>query len=878
MLRRYVPSHPARFDPEVKAALEDPRTFSNQDVVLRGRPFRPRRHIGGGMKGVLWECLDLTYDVPRALKIALPDDYADRSAIGEFDKVQRLRRYPQFAQLFEVDEDVEIDLPGIGKRRFVCFVEELVEDSQTLLDYLASQRGALTSTFVWNFVRDFCSALKALRHEGLRHDDLHSGNVLIVSPPGGSTSSDPSVKIIDMGCMVDVSAPPRPVQADGSWIPKSDHLWFVGHIASSLNAMRDRAVLGLRDKRFIEKSVGILSSMLEDDPARQVVHPEDVLKFFRAAYEDSAQPPETGRRTLRDPFEYVSAEFMADDSLLLRIFTPVPWVEQIFGHDPVLVSGPRGCGKSTIFRWLSLRTHLDRPFRGKKLPLEEPFRTTGIYVSCGIELQNRFEWIRRGTMPRHSDGVVHYFNLLLTRELLTTLHLASQKRIFALAYGLGPREEESVCRFVADQLHFDRPFVGGASLYRQALDQIEIAMFECHSSMRRGEKPPNPTSRAYLVDLTSSLTRTIPALKTKKVAFLLDDYSLHRIPKHVQAVLNRIVWHRCDTHIFKVSAEKFGVYRSDSQGASSEAGREMPEEVDCGARFLAMKGTGMSQGDSSRTRKSKSYRFTRDILQHRLKAAKYKGSPDQIIGPSKWRGGSLAAALRNDPLQRRDQYHGLECIADLCSGDVATILLVYRKVFELGGVGPSTTTLVSASRQHEAIVGVSRRSFESIQDYYPMGEQMYSVVDKFGTLIGRMLREGPLVKVGKRPNQVPQCPRIEVDGTSELRRLLSRGRTVNKLNQELVHRTIFVQMDPGRSRHSGVNTLRWQLRRIYLPTFGAALHKNLAVKWTPQHFKYFLTQPAQACDKELRSRMARVQSKAELAAPAQAQRVLSEFQ
>ncbi len=69
------------------------------------------------------------------------------------------------------------------------------------------------------------------------------------------------------------------------------------------------------------------------------------------------------------------------------------------------------------------------------------------------------------------------------------------------------------------------------------------------------------------------------------------------------------------------------------------------------------------------------------------------------------------------------------------------------------------------------------------------------------------------------------------------------------LARELVRRAVFIEMEPGRSRHRFVPTLRWQLRRVYLPAFGAALHKNDAIKWSPSEFKFFLSDPVRTCQR-----------------------------
>ena len=138
--------------------------------------------------------------------------------------------------------------------------------------------------------------------------------------------------------------------------------------------------------------------------------------------------------------------------------------------------------------------------------------------------------------------------------------------------------------------------------------------------------------------------------------------------------------------------------------------------------------------------------------------------------------------------------------------------------------------------------------FERIRSYHPLGPEMYEIVNHFGRLVRNILEKGKMQSHGKGQRKVPpQCPRIEIDQ--------QHGAVPDQLNRaqyelarELVRRAIFIEMEPGLSRKDHVTTLRWQLKRILLPAFNAALSKNDAVKRDPDWFKYFLTNPKEACE------------------------------
>jgi hypothetical protein len=302
-----------------------------------------------------------------------------------------------------------------------------------------------------------------------------------------------------------------------------------------------------------------------------------------------------------------------------------------------------------------------------------------------------------------------------------------------------------------------------------------------------------------------------------------------------------MIWDRQPSHVFKISSEKYGVERGDSREGTVDPTREM-REIDAGYEYLDL---------SDREKVESSYGFAKELLAKRLKLAEYKGTPEEIIGHSTNPEGSIGNALRasyGKPTREENIYYGLETIANTCSGDISVLLEVYRKIFSDGRVTKDTRELVKPHIQHRAIVSESRTRLELIKSYPKYGDKMYLIVSAFGKLSRDILQYGELM--GK---VVPQTTRIEVDQKGQ-----QPGEELTQdqmhMLQELIRRSVFIEMEPGRSRHKNVLTLRLQLRRIYCPAFGTSLAKTTAIKWDPQEFKDFMLRPIEACKTEYEKR------------------------
>jgi hypothetical protein len=251
--------------------------------------------------------------------------------------------------------------------------------------------------------------LYELQQRGEQHGDLHAGNVLVAKSEFDPYNRNQThFRVTDFGVQ----------KLTGSAPHASDYLYTADTLRQLLQCIdyrncegRDRYVYNILRHEFLERHL-IETDTVADPYACNPRALLDKLDSLDDKYRAAAKAQTVAK--LVTPFDYPNCEQMGNSHLLLKSLYSdrVLGLSEIQARSNLVLTGPRGCGKTTVFRAMSLEylisTDDDHP---------NSIDYVGIYYRCD-DLYFSFPRYKRPDRPEALDVPMHF---LIVTLLATTL-------------------------------------------------------------------------------------------------------------------------------------------------------------------------------------------------------------------------------------------------------------------------------------------------------------------------------------------------------------------------------------------------------------------------------------------------------------------------
>jgi serine/threonine protein kinase len=776
------------------------------------------RYIAHGTIGVVFHAVNKEIGDVAACKI-IPQKTLKDGWKTELEKLSVLSNIPTVVQYKAHGSQIltEKNVP-------VVYILYQYFEGSNLERYAKSNPDSITLEFIRELIETTLDVFKALKSGGIIHGDFHEGNIIIADPDPRRLRPKRSIMINDFG----IGGSTTKLE------PKDDYLQLSRICCKLIETYIDPAVLDGWNRFFRDRllQVFLRKQVVETDPTvgDHVRNPEilfDLLEAIRAEYD---QRVSKGGARLRRPFDYLSCEQIGDAYELLQTLysKKFPGYDDLLEKTNTILTGPRGCGKSTIFRNLSLKTQL---LAGKQRGQNE---FLGIYYNCN-DLYYAFPY----SIPNLGDFarkvITHYFNLAILEEILDTLAVWAEKEpIFSVSV------YDRLSGFLRGWFKSYEQPPTGVSIFRHLLSQIIKKKEEFRSQIDENGvsfSPQSPLPQDFLQKLCSLLQDSVPKLKGVPFYFFLDDYSVPRVSKEVQATLNCFILTRSPELYFKISTESIvSIYLHDATGKTLDKNREY-DVIDLGDYFLFASDEKESD-------------FLSEVINSRLKAAKeFDWETKEIIeilGTSKYASyNELARAIQDG---KSVEYSGWKTVVDLCSGDVANILRLVRNMFTAVAESDGDKRLISSATQDKIIRESGNDFLNKIESVPETGRQMRQIVQAFGDVANHYLKSRLSKNVEQEPPfmafrlEMLETPSFEKDEKQKELIAMEKKVDAEKFYNNLIKYGIFIQDVRGKSQRGAV-VPRLYLRRLLIPTFVLTPSKRDSIRVDNREFILLLSNP-----------------------------------
>jgi Protein kinase domain len=698
---------------------------------------------------------------------------------------------------------------GTASITCIVLISEFVE-GRTLRKFINEFPEEISIPFIAEWLATMLNLFNEMSVRGVVHGDLHPGNILVEDRSSYDLLGPRFVfRVTDFG-VAEATSEPR---------FKDDYLQLADTLAQLLRAVnyqacspRDKFVFNFLRHNFVERHLVELDLTLDPiarRPRELLTRIQDLDLEFERTAQETAQ--------LVTPFDFQSCEQIGEAPVLLRALYSDRFLglAEIESQNNVVLTGPRGCGKTTVFRSLSL----DQKMRvGEAEP--DAVRHVGIYYRCD-DLYFAFPRYGAPTRGELVDVPLHFVISTLLARLLDALERWSRK-YFAEEFS---RAELRTAQALWSALGINVPQVPGYATFKVIVGRLNRERSKAIERQRFGLDPERKIGRSFGPDLLhracEALRGSFPFLRDRPIYFFIDDYSSPKVTKALQASLNRMFMQRTSICFFKLSTESpVSFARYDIDDKNYVENREFVL-LNLGLIYLH------SEVEPKLT-------FVEDVFRRRFGATQFPVKElEELVGSnSKQNNNDLARQIRDG---EKPPLWGKEILGKLCSGDIHYVIgLVGDMVRLSGGAQELHGTLIAETIQNQSIRSAAGSFLKNLRGIPQCGEQLVSIVEAFGNTAQSHLKF--LDSKNEKGSPPKQATRIEPYEMFEL------SDDARALYDELLRYSVFIEDFRGKSRRGNV-VPRLFLRRFLIPHFNLTFSTRDSIEIEPHQFEIFLLNP-----------------------------------
>jgi hypothetical protein len=706
----------------------------------------------------------------------------------------------------------------------------------------------------------------------VRHGDLHAGNILIGDQIEARLDDElkprAPIFITDFGYG----------ETGAARAPKDDYRGLA-FIVNLLLDHIDREKATATDRQIVHGVKGIFDKLLSEPAAAERQTPLallTVLRDLRRSSQVGGQPLRRSSAIAKESHAATESsssvgQFQVSEMIGERwdwwkaLFVPtVPARTRILALDiPTVVTGPRGCGKTMLFRRLSERWMVEC---GPVPELPSHTQFAALYVNAN-DFADAFARFPDAPSTESERRLICYAHLCVLSELLSVESSRAAK--------FGELPSDALMTFVAELLS---PPTEGALLqgedrlqhYRSELEEIKWK-FSAEETLPQFPGFGAMSQHRWLPHFLTQLRGVCAWARDRMIVLFIDDFSLPRVTASMQKILNRVLLQRSPLFLAKIATEASTTFLAeDSSGKHLQDGDDF-QLIDIGEEALFLEDTDRLEFLSAV--------FARR-LRHDPRIPKKKATLNDLLSTSGLSKTAFARQLRTTerlkdssgdvPLKRRGRaaarvhYNGEDIFSGLWSGDTRTMIQLITDVVDNAPVvaeGYSRVVrlpvdaetqdrmfrnrggewLMSNTRNEPTDHAAVKRELAALTRTRPdyrlqgtYGEHSKAIVEAF-VEAARHLLLGPTYQIEAR--EVPRMAfRLEIVDEFRVEGL------AREIYRDLIRFGLFMRDNRGKSVR-GAFVPRLYLRRLLLPYGRLALSKRDSVPLPCSSFIELLLEP-----------------------------------